>query len=94
MANAELASETFGLELGSLRAGCAADLVVWDYLPPTPFMYENRWGHVLFGLVDSRATDVLVAGRHVLAGGRATLCDEVEIRMQCVEAARRLWRRF
>ena len=93
-ANAELASETFGLDLGRLRPGAAADLVLWDYLPPTPLKAESLWGHVMFGLIDARARDVWVAGRQVLADGHPAGWDEDELAVRCREAARRLWERF
>jgi cytosine/adenosine deaminase-related metal-dependent hydrolase len=93
-ANATLASEAFGLDIGRLRPGSPADLVVWDYLPPTPFTADNLWGHLLFGLVDARAAEVLVAGDHVLRAGRAVRCDEDELTHDCRRAADRLWERL
>jgi putative selenium metabolism protein SsnA len=93
-ANARLASETFDLPLGRLTVGAPADLVVWDYLPATPVHAANVAGHLLFGLVDARATDVLVGGEPVLAGGRSTRVDEEALRHACRAAASAMWRRF
>lgn len=93
-ANAELASETFGLELRHLWPGAAADLVLWDYLPPTALTVENLWGHVAFGLIDARADEVWIAGRHVLSGGRPVGWDDEELIARCRTAAERLWERF
>jgi putative selenium metabolism protein SsnA len=92
--NAELASGIFGETLGRLRAGAQADLVVWDYRPPTPITTDNVWGHLLFGLASARADDVWVDGSRVLAGGRATGLDEEELFERCRRAARDLWERF
>jgi cytosine/adenosine deaminase-related metal-dependent hydrolase len=77
-----------------LTAGSQADLVVWDYVPPTPLAKENIWGHVLFGLVNARAMEVMIAGKHRLAGGLLVDGDEDAIFMRCREAATRLWERF
>ncbi|MFN7135777.1 MAG: amidohydrolase family protein, partial [Myxococcales bacterium] len=44
-----LASELFGMPIGRLEAGAAADLLVLDYPSPTPLTEENLAGHVLFG---------------------------------------------
>jgi putative selenium metabolism protein SsnA len=93
-ANATLASEAFGMDTGRLRPGNPADLVVWGYLPPTPITADNLWGHLLFGLVDARAEEVLIAGDHVLRGGRATSCDEDQLTHDCSRAAARLWERL
>jgi cytosine/adenosine deaminase-related metal-dependent hydrolase len=92
--NADLASEAFDLDLGVLRTGAAADLVVWDYRAPTPLTTENFWGHLLFGLVTSRAAEVWIAGRQVLLGGSVPGLNETNLLAQCREAAERLWERI
>lgn len=89
--NATLAAETFGVGLGSLAPGGPADLVVWDYRPPTPLTIENLWGHLLFGLVDSKAEQVIIAGKRVLQDGKPIGCDEDALARRCTEAAKRLW---
>lgn len=93
-ANAELARENFGIDIGRIRPGSAADLVVWDYHPPTPITADNFYGHVLFGLAASQAEEVWIAGRHVWSGGHAVHVDEAELAMHCRDAATRLWERF
>jgi cytosine/adenosine deaminase-related metal-dependent hydrolase len=93
-ANARLASEAFGIELGRLRVGAPADLVVWEYDPPTPLTIENWWGHVLFGLVHTTASDVWIAGRHLLNEGRCLCADERELAARTRAAAERVWARF
>ena len=92
--NPALAAETFGIPCGKMVPGGPADLVVWDYLPPTPLNSQNFWGHLLFGLVNARAQEVFVAGHHVLSDGQILTVDEVELTARCVTAARRLWERF
>jgi putative selenium metabolism protein SsnA len=93
-ADADLAAETFGADLGHIRPGSPADLVLWDYLPPMPLSVENIWGHVMFGLTDARAGEVWIAGRHVLSDGRPVGWDEEDLISRCRAAAQRLWERF
>jgi putative selenium metabolism protein SsnA len=93
-ANAELARESFGIDLGLIRTGAPADLVIWDYHPPTPITAENFHGHVIFGLAASQAAEVWIAGRQVWSGGHAVYEDEAELAKHCRNAAARLWERF
>ena len=53
------------LPIGRLEPGCRADLVVWDYRPPTPLLAENLAGHLLYGLSSRDVRSVLVDGRWV-----------------------------
>lgn len=45
-----------------LNTGDRADLIIWDYVPPTPFTKENFWGHFIYGIIESRIKDVLHNG--------------------------------
>jgi len=45
-----------------LNTGNRADLVIWDYVPPTPFSEENFWGHFLYGIIEGRVKDVFHDG--------------------------------
>ncbi len=45
-----------------LNIGDRADLIIWDYVPPTPFSKENFWGHFLYGIIESRIKDVVHNG--------------------------------
>lgn len=92
--NPGLASALFGVTLGALSPGAAADLVQWDYRPPTPITTANFWGHLLFGLASCRADSVWIDGRCVLEQGRATGLDEEALFAECRRAAAALWERF
>ncbi len=92
--NAELASAHFGVTLGAFSPGAAADVVQWDYRPPTPITTANLWGHLLFGLSSSRADSVWIDGRCVLEQGEATGLDEEALFAECRRAAAALWDRF
>ncbi len=57
-----LASEAFGLPVGPLREGAAADLVVLDYRSPTPLTPETLAAHLLDGLSARAVESVMVDG--------------------------------
>ena len=92
--NRQLASSRFGLPLGELAPGAAADLVVYDYFPPTAFEPGNFIGHLLFGLYGAPAHTVVVDGRIRLQAGQPTDLDPAEVAARAREQASRLWSRF
>ena len=89
-----LAAEVFGLPFGALQVGGPADLVVFDYHPPTEMHADNLAGHLLFGLDRSHVASVLVAGRVVLRDRRLTGVDERAVLARARKAATELWGRM
>lgn len=64
-----LAGEAFGIPIGRLERGFAADFQLIDYHPSTPINDANVFGHLLFGLFDAWRP------RHVFAKGVQVLRD-------------------
>ena len=50
-----------------LQMGERADLVVWDYRPPSPFSDETFWGHLVYGIFEARAWSVFMGGEALMA---------------------------
>jgi cytosine/adenosine deaminase-related metal-dependent hydrolase len=92
--NRRMASGLFGAQLGELARGAAADVVVYNYRPPTSFEPGNFLGHLLFGFYRSPARDLVVAGRTRLREGRPVDIDPVEVAARAQEEAQKLWNRF
>jgi putative selenium metabolism protein SsnA len=93
--NAAIANRHFPVRLGELREGCAADVVVVDYLPVTPFDETTLLGHVLFGLSQATVDTTVVGGRVLMAGRALELdLDEAEVAAKTRERARAVWERF
>jgi cytosine/adenosine deaminase-related metal-dependent hydrolase len=46
----------------TLHEGNRADMVLWDYIPATPFQEDNYFGHLIYGLTESRVHTVLQNG--------------------------------
>ena len=89
-----LASELFGVPFGSLQVGAPADLVVFDYAPPTPLDAGNLAGHLLFGIDRSHVSSVLVAGRWVVRDRQLPGVDVPAVFARARAAAEGLWRRM
>ncbi len=92
--NAEVASAAFGLPLGRLSVGAAADFIVRSYDPPTPLTTETWWAHQLFGLGHAPVERVVVGGRELVRGGEPVWLDLHAIRSACRAQAARLWARW
>jgi putative selenium metabolism protein SsnA len=82
-----------GIALGRVQAGCAADLVLWDYDPPTPLAGGNIAGHMAFGLSSRSVRSVMVNGAFVVEE-RVPAFDADGIAAKARAEAARLWRRM
>jgi cytosine/adenosine deaminase-related metal-dependent hydrolase len=93
--NAEIASRHFSLPLGELREGCAADIVIMDYLAPTPLDAGNFLGHLCYGMASAPVDATIVGGRTLLENRELKLgLDLEELNRRSREAAAALWKRF
>jgi putative selenium metabolism protein SsnA len=93
--SARLAGRIFSEPLlGTLVPGAPADLVVLDYVPPTPLDGTNLAGHWIFGLSSRHVRDVMVAGRWVVRDRRLALVDQDALVAEARRAAARLWTRL
>ena len=46
----------------SFNTNDRADFIIWDYIPPTPFLAENFWGHFIYGILDRPVHSVIQNG--------------------------------
>lgn len=92
-----LASKLFKKKVGTLEEGASPDLVVWDYVPPTPVTAANTYGHLTFGLPFSRVQTTICQGKTLMDDGVLTFLEEGEEEELCAksrELASSLWERF
>ncbi|MFO8034831.1 MAG: amidohydrolase family protein [Candidatus Bipolaricaulota bacterium] len=93
--NYTLAQSYFGVPMGRAAPNYAADLVVWDYHPPTPMDADNVLAHLLFAAVSEGLTPygVLAHGELLLWEHNIRHMDEHTALARSREAARALWPR-
>lgn len=80
-------------DLGSLTVGKKADVVLVDMRKPHLTPSFNPFGTLVHQAHGRDVALVIVDGRTIVEGGRATLVDEDRIRREGEAAARRLWTR-
>jgi cytosine/adenosine deaminase-related metal-dependent hydrolase len=88
-----IASEIFGLPIGPLEAGAAADLVVLDYASATPLTAETLSAHLCRSLGSSSVDSVMVDGAWRVWARQLLSIDAPALFARTAEAAKSLWSR-
>ncbi len=89
--NAKIGAKYFPDLLGVLKPGAAADVIVMDYKPFTPFSDANIDGHILFGMTGRQCRTTIAAGRILMRDGELVGIDEEAENAHILEAAKKLW---
>jgi len=93
--NPRIASALWGFPIGTLAEGAAADVILVDYLAPTPLNDSTVLGHLVFG-ISQAAVDTTICGGRVLMHGRKLEIglDEEALAAESRRLATALWERF
>lgn len=78
----------------SLNIGDRADLIIWDYIPPTPINQNNFWGHYLYGIIERQVKTVVQNGKILLSDFNFTNVDEDKIAKNIFNNGNRLFQQF
>ncbi|MEG1657818.1 MAG: putative aminohydrolase SsnA [Oscillibacter sp.] len=89
--NAIIAEKSFGVPMGVLAPGAAADVIVMDYKPYTPFSDANIDGHMLFGMTGRQCQTTMINGKIVMQDRVLTQMDELAVNAHVLESSKRLW---
>ena len=93
--NAKIANRYWDPKVGALREGYAADVILMDYWPPTPFDEGTFLGHLGFGLAQSFVDTTICGGKVLMEGKKLKIdVDEEEVAAKSLELSRKLWQRF
>ncbi|MBU8912499.1 MAG: putative aminohydrolase SsnA [Spirochaetales bacterium] len=88
-----LLERVYGAKFGRIEPGYKADLVVANYLSPTPLVPENIAGHMVFGMGSGVVETVMVNGRLVMED-RIFSLDIAPIYEEARGQAEALWGRM
>ena len=89
--NAEICKRYFDSELGVLKKGASADVVVMDYKPFTPFDNTNIDGHMIFGMRGRQCVTTFSNGRLLYKDREFVGIDEEKINYEILQSAKDLW---
>ncbi|MCI5557098.1 putative aminohydrolase SsnA [bacterium] len=89
--NAAIAARYFPQPLGVLKQGAAADVIVMDYKPFTPFSDENIDGHMLFGMCGKNCRTTIINGKVLYQDREFVGIDEERINAWTMEQSKKLW---
>jgi len=92
--NRAIVKKLFGMNVGCIKPGASADLVLIDYFPPTPLDSDNLFGHLLFGISNAPIDSLIVNGRYIVRDRKCVTADEHAIAEMAAIQARALWKRF
>jgi putative selenium metabolism protein SsnA len=93
--NAQIAEKYWDVGLGKLEEGCAGDVILMEYHPPTPFNEETFLGHLGFGLSQAIVDTTIVAGRVLMENRILNIgIDEEDVAKESKKRASALWERF
>lgn len=89
--NAEIGAKYFPGRLGVLEPGAAADVIVMDYKPFTPFSDANIDGHILFGMTGRQCQTTIANGKLLMKDRELIGIDEEAENAHILEEAKKLW---
>lgn len=92
--NIEIVCRHFGKQVGRLKSGWQADVIVADYRPFTPLTEENWYPHLLFGVSGGMVRTTIVDGQVLMKERLLTTVDEEKVYHNARIQARQVWERI
>lgn len=92
--NRKMAGRLFETPLGIVAPGAHADVIVLDYIPPTPMEAGNVNSHLLFGCNGRNVVTTIIGGKVRMLNRQLLGVDKARVMARCRELARDLGRRI
>ncbi|MCL6098856.1 MAG: amidohydrolase family protein [Bacteroidetes bacterium] len=83
-------AKKYFLDYTTLNEGDRADLIIWNYTPPTPMTEENFWGHYIYGMLEYPVETVMQNGEYLLKDFQLLDKDESKIKNEIYVQGERL----
>ena len=77
-------------DFSSLQIVDRADLIIWDYVPPTPISQSNFFGHYIYGILERQVHSVIQNRKVLMNNFSLTDIDETKINNYIYEQGKRL----
>ncbi len=90
--NPQIANRYFKKQLGVLKEGAAADVIVTDYIPLTPMDASNINGHILFGMTGRSVVTTVCNGKVLMKDRELIGIDEEKVMAEVRAEAKKLER--
>jgi cytosine/adenosine deaminase-related metal-dependent hydrolase len=68
-----------------------ADMIIWDYIPPTPLTDENFWSHFIYGITERNIRSVIQEGEFLYKDYNLTMVNENELFKEIYEQGKKLF---
>ncbi|HKL74755.1 MAG TPA: putative aminohydrolase SsnA [Halanaerobiales bacterium] len=92
--NQNIASDYFKGNLGAIKKGNLADIIVLDYNSPTPINKQNIFGHMLMGFKGGIVDSTIVNGNILMKNQEVQVLDEKRLLPRIRKQAEDFWQRF
>lgn len=92
--NKKIAERFIEGQVGILKEGALADVIIVDYNPWTPMNEGNINSHLLFGINGRNVDTTIVNGKVLMEGRQLVDIDEERIMARSRELASAVWKRF
>ena len=92
--NQKIAKAYFKNDLGIIRKGAYADIIIADYIPHTLMNENTLGGHMIFGLSGRCVDTTIINGKVVMKDRVLVNIDESEILSKSREVSKELWNRI
>jgi len=81
-------------DFSTLNEESRADLILWDYVPPTPISRENFWGHFIYGMLEYPVHSVLQNGNFLMKNFQLIGVEEDKIKNEIFIQGERLYNKL